>query len=105
MAVHLHQAGLDEPVDAGFQAAQPGRKRSREHVERAFGKIHRRPACVRRLVECAALLDVVRYIGNVHPEPVVSVGQHLERDGIIEVSRRFAIDGHGQHRSKVGSSL
>ena len=71
--VHLHQARLDQAIDARIQAAQPGRQFLREHVQRPVREVHRRAAVVRLVVEGAALADVVRHVRDVHAEPEVPV--------------------------------
>ena len=65
-AIDFHQARLHEPIDVRIEAAQAGGELVREHVHGALGEIHRRAALVGLLVERAALLHVVRHVGDVH---------------------------------------
>ena len=92
-AVDFHQAGLDEPVDVGVQAAETGREVRGKHVNCAIGKVHRRRTLVGFLVERAVFRHVVRDVGDVHAQPVVAVLQPLDRDGVVEVARVLAVDG------------
>ena len=103
-AIDLHQAGLHQPIDMGIQAAQPGRQLRRKHVHGTLGKVHRRAALVGLAVERAPLLHVMRDVGNVHAEPVVAVRQPADGDGIVEVARVLAVDGHGGQIAKVGAA-
>ncbi len=88
----------------GIQAAQPGRELRREHVNRALGEIHRGAALVSFAVERAALAHVVRDIGDVYAEPVMAVGQLLDRDRIVEIASVLAVDGDGHQRAEVGAA-
>ena len=90
--VDLHQARLDQPVDVRIEAAESCRKLRREHVHGALGEIHRRPTLVPFFVQSTALLDVVRHVSDVDPEPVMPVRQLLQCDGIVEVARVLAVD-------------
>ena len=103
-AIDLHQARLHQPIDVRVEAAQPGRQLRREHVHRALGEIHRRAALVGFAIERAALLHVVRDVGDVHAEPVVAVRQLLDRDRIVEIARVLAVDGHRRHVAEVGAA-
>ena len=67
--VDLHQARLHEAIDAGLQAAEIRRQIGRQHVDRAFGEVHRRAPVERLVVEGAALGHVVRDVRDVHAEP------------------------------------
>ena len=96
--IDFHHARLHQAIDVRVQAAQSGRQLRRKHVHGALGKIDRRPALVRFLVERAALLHIVRDVSDVHSEPVVAVRQPLNRDRVVEVARMFAVDRDGRHR-------
>ena len=92
--IDLHEARLHQPIDVRVQAAQAGRQLRREHVHGALGKVDRRAALVGLAIERAALLHVVRDVGDVHAEPEVAVRQLLDRDRIVEVARVLAVDRH-----------
>ena len=103
VAIDLHQAGLHEPIDVRIEAAQPGRQLRRKHVDRALGKVHRRAAVVGLAIERAALLHVVRDVGDVHAQPEMAVRQLLDRDRVVEVARVLAVDGDGDDVAEVGA--
>ena len=102
---HFHQAGLDEPVDVRLEAAEPGCERLGKHVDRALGKVHRRAALVRLAIERAALLHVVRHVGDVDAQPVVTVRQPLDRNRVVEIARVLAVDGDDDAISKISAPL
>ena len=105
VASDLHQARLHQPIHVRLERAQSRRQLRRKHVDGPFREIDRRAALVRLGVERAALLDVVRDVGDVHAQPVVPVGQPLERDRIVEVARVLAVDGHRRLRPEVGAAI
>ena len=100
-AIHLHQAGLHEPIDVRVEAAQPRRELRRKHVHGALWKVHGRAAIVRLDVERARLGHVVRDVRDVHGEPEVAVRQLVDRDRIVEVARVLAVDGHGRPVAEI----
>ena len=93
-AIDLHQARLHQPIDVRIEAAETGRQLVRKHVHGALGEIDRGGAFVRFLVERAALRHVVRDVGDVHAEPEVAVRQPIDGNGIVEIARVLAVDGH-----------
>ena len=99
--VHLHQAGLDEPIDVRVEAAQSRREFRRKHVDGALWKVHGRAAIVRLDIERARLGHVVRDVRDVHGEPVVAVRQLVDRDRIVEIARVLAVDGHGRPVAEI----
>ena len=105
VAGDLHQARLHQPIHVRLERAQARRQFRREHVDRALGEVDGGAPLVRLGVERAALLDVVRDVGDVHAQPVVAVGQPLERDGVVEVARVLAVDGHRRQRPEVGAAV
>ena len=72
-------------------------------MDGALGEIDRRAALVGLAIERAALLDVVRHVGDVHAEPEVAVRQPLDRDRIVEIARVLAVDRDGRHLAEVGA--
>ncbi len=101
---HFHQAGLHQPIDIGFETAQPGGEVAREHVHGALGEIHRGAALEGLLVERTALTHVVRDVGDMHAEPVVAVLQSLDRDRVVEIARVLAVDGDDLAVAKIGAA-
>ena len=98
--VDFHQARLHQPIDVRIETAESRRQLRREHVHGSLGEIHRRAALVGFFVERAALLHVVRDVGDVHAEPVVAVRQPLDRDRIVEVARVLAVDRDGRRPAR-----
>ncbi len=103
MPVHLHQARLDEPVDARIQAAQPGRQVLREHVQRAVREVHGRAALVGLGIQRAPLPDVVRHVGDVHAKPEMAVLEPLNRDRVVEVAGMLSVDRDDVEPSEIGA--
>ena len=99
----FHQARLHETVDARIQRAEPRRQLRGEHVQGALGEVHRGAALVGFGVERAALVDVVRHVGDVHAEQIVPVRQLLKRDRIVEVARVLAVDRHRLAMAEVSA--
>ena len=87
----------------GVEAAQAGGELGRKHVHGALGKVDRGAALVRFAIERAALLHVMRDIGNVNAEPVVTVRQPADGDGIVEVAGVLAVNRHGGQIAEVGA--
>ena len=100
-AVHLHHAGLHQPIHARVEAAEARGQRGREHVHRPLGKVDRRGALVRLGVERRALGHVVRDVGDVDAQPEVAVPETLDRHRVVEVARVLAVDRHGRPRPEV----
>ena len=100
-AVDLHDAGLHDPVEPRLQAAQPGGELGRKHVHRAIRKIDGGAPPAGVPIEGAAFGDVVRDIRDVHAETDVSAAERLQRDGVVEIAGRLAVDGHGDEMSEV----
>ena len=71
----------------------------------ALREIHGRASLVRFLVERAALLDVVRHIGDVDAEPEVTVRKSLDRNRIVEIAGVLAVDRDRRHAAKVRAAL
>ena len=68
------------------------------------GKYTDVPRSYASAIERAALLHVVRDVGDVHAEPVVAVRQPLDRDRVVEVARVLAVDRHGRDVPEVGAA-
>ena len=105
MAIDLHQARLHQPVDVGIQAAETGRQLRREHVDGTLRKVDGRAALVGFFVQRAAFGNVVRDVRDMDAQPIVTIRQPLDRDGIVEVTGVLAVDRHGLHGAKVRASL
>ena len=86
----------------GFRLHRPVASSDGKHVDRALGKVHRRPALVRLAIEGAALLDVVRHVRDVHAQPEVAVRQLLDCDRIVEVAGVLAVDRHRRDAAEIG---
>ena len=102
--VDLHQARLHEPVDVRVEAAHAGRQLAREHVDGALGEVDRGAAGEAVEVEGAALGHVVGDVGDVHAEPVVAVGQLLDRDRVVEVAGVLAVDGDDLPAAEIAAA-
>ena len=103
VGVDFHQARLHEPIDARVEAADAGGQLRGKHVNGALGKIHRRRPLVPFLIERGAFGHVMRHVGDVHAEPVMSVRQLLDADRIVEVARMLAIDGDRDRLPEIGA--
>ena len=98
----FHQARLHESIDMGVQATQSSCQRLGKHVNSSVWKVHRRAAVVGGSVQRTSFRDVVGYVGNVYPEPVMPVGQTLDRYSIIEVASVLAVDRHRFQQPEIG---
>ena len=87
-----------------IETAEAGRQLRREHVDGPFREIHRGAAVEGLGIESRTVVDVVGHVGNVHAEPIVAVGQPLDRDRIIKVARVLAVDGHDRAVAEVGAA-
>ena len=98
MTIDFHQGRLDQAVDVGIQAAQPGGQLRGKHVNRTLGEIHRRTAFVRLAIQRAALAHVMRHVGDVNAKPEMTVRQLFERDRVVEIARVLTVDRDGGSR-------
>src|SRR5688572_22231876 len=74
-------------------------------MHRALREVHGRAPAVGLFVQSAALPHVMRDVRDVHAEPVVAVGQPLDGDGIVEIARVLAVDGHRCDVAEVRAPL
>ena len=88
----------------GVQAAEPCRKLGGKHVDRAFGKIHRRAPVIGLAIEGAPLLHVMRHVRDMHAQPEVPVRQLLDRDRIVEIACVLAVDRDRGDTAEIGPS-
>ena len=92
--VDFHQRGQNEPVFAGLQAADSAGKLGRKHGNCTVREIHGSAALVCLPIQCRVLPNIMRYVRNVYAKPIVPRGELFQRNGIVEIPRRFAIDCH-----------
>ncbi len=78
-----------------------------KHGQHAAGEVDARGALDGFLVERRALGDVVADVGDVNAHaqhPVAGAVEALDRDGVVEVLRVLAVDGHGGDLAVVGAA-
>ena len=92
VAVDLHEAGEDEAVFVGAQAADIGRELLREHGDGAVGEVDGVAAQAGFEIERRAGRDVLRDVGDVDLQ-FVTVGSLFDEDGVVEVLGGLAVDG------------
>ncbi len=88
-----HQA-----IDARLERANLGGKLERQHGNRAIGKIDAGAAQESLFIDRAARLHIVADIGNVHLQRIIAVRQPIHPDRVVEIARRFAVDGYDIQR-------
>ena len=79
-----------------------------QHGNHPVHQIHRSTAVVGFVVQRSTFLDVMRNVGDVHPDEVVAVFQFVERKGIVEVLGVGRVDGKGRrvpHVAPTGDLL
>ena len=104
--VEFHQRAHDQTVLAGIQRTDAVRENFREHGDGAVGEVDRCPAQARLAVERLHGANVMRHVSDVDGEmPAGGAAFHV--DGVVEIARGFAVDGHNGQVAKVraGSGL
>ena len=103
--VELDQRGHDEPVGLRDQGTDVGRELERQHRDGAVGEVDAGAAQARFAIDRAAGRDVMAHIGNVDLQRVVAVRQFVHQDRIVEIARRFAVDGHDRQVAEIASAF
>ena len=85
-----------QPVHSRLERAQLVAQLLRQHRDHAIHEVRRVAAPPRLLVERAPGPDVVRHVGDVHPQPPAPPLDALERNGVVEVARIDRVDRHDQ---------
>ena len=93
-----------QPVFAGTQAADVGRELLRQHGNGAVGKVDAGAAQARFEVEIGAGAHIFGHIGDVHLQLVAAVGALGHQHRIVEVARRFAVDGDDGQAAKIAAT-
>src|SRR5262249_27499147 len=92
--VDLHQRGHRQAVNLRIERADARRQPFGQHRDRALGKIDRRAAQSRLVVERRALAHVKTHVGDVNAEQKISVVEPLQTDRVVEIARGLAVNRH-----------
>src|SRR5215472_7550484 len=101
--VELHERAHDQTVLAGLQRTHAIRKRLGQHGHGAVGKINRSASQARFLVESCSGTDILGDVSDVHLK-MPAVPSAFDVNGVIEIARGFAIDGHNRQMAKIFTS-
>ena len=88
----LHAAR--QPIHPRLERAQLVAQFLGQHRDDAVNEIRRVAALPRLLVESALWGDVVRHVGDVHPQPPAPPLDALQRNGVVEVTRIDRVNRH-----------
>ncbi len=101
--IDLHYTGEDQAVDLRAQTANVGGEFEGQHGHGAIGEIDAGAAQAGFVVERGAWRDIVGDVGNVHLKLEVTVVEEADGDGVVEVARGFAVDGHDGELAEVAT--
>ena len=104
LLVNLHDTGKGQPVLPLIQGADAVRKLVGKHGNHAVRKIHAGAAINRLFIKWRVLPYIIAHIRNVDPQKQSSVLLR-KGDGVVEVLRLLAVDGHGEQITEVLASL
>ena len=99
--IDLHDARHHQAVHLRTQAADIGREFERQHGHGAIGKINAGAAQAGFLIERGIRRDVVGHVGDVDLQFEVAVLQMLHEHRIVEIARRFSVDGDNRQGAEV----
>jgi len=102
--IHLHHARHHQPVNLRTQAADVGGEFERQHGHGAVGEINAGAAQPRFLIERGLRRNVLGHIGNVNLQLEVAIIEMADEDGVIEVTRGFAVNGNDGQIAKVAAA-
>src|ERR1700723_580048 len=104
LGVDLHDHAHYEPLDLRIERANAIRKFFGEHRHRAHREINRSAAQASFEIDRGAALYVMRDVGNMHLQFEVSIGQRGDVHGVVEISRRFAINRDDWQIAEIASA-
>ena len=88
----------------GIERADAVGKLLGQHGHGAIWKINRSAAQARFAIERGIAVDVVRHIGDVNLQLEVAVRERADVDGVIEIARGFAVDGHNGQIAEIAAA-
>jgi len=100
----LHDAAQNQPVLAGAEAANVGRKLLRQHGNGAVGEVDAGSPEARLQVKVRSRADVLGHVGDVNLQLEASVCALGYQNRIVEIPRRLAVDGDYGQRAKILTS-
>ena len=94
MPIELDQRGNNQTVRVRDQRTDVRRKLERKHRDRPVREIDAGTTQSRLSIDRTARRDVMAYVRDVNLQRIVAVRQLVDQYGVIEIARRFAVDGH-----------
>ena len=91
--IDLHHAGEHQTVKMRAQATDVSRELEGQHGDGTVRKVHAGPTQAGFLIEPGIGRHIMGHIGDVHLQFEVAVFEMADGDRIIEIARRFAVDG------------
>src|ERR1019366_7313272 len=80
-----------------------GRQFKRQHGHGAVRKVNTGAAQPRFLVECGVGGDVLCYVGDMHLQLEIAVGEIAHGDGVVKVARSLAVDGDDGQSAEIAA--
>ncbi len=103
-ALIVHVAHHAQTVDRGLERAQLVGELLGQHRNDAPRKVHRRAALARIEVDGIAVAHVVADVGDGHEQAEIAA-LALAVHSVVEIARRFAVDGDQRQRAQVDATL
>ena len=96
---------MGEPIDSRMKTAHAIAQALRQHRDHAIREINAVSAVPRFSIQRAAGLYVSGNIGNVHAKMPAAVGDLLDMNSVVEITRIIGIDGDDKFIAQILASI
>ncbi len=103
--IKMHDGAHDEALFARIERAHAIRKSFGKHGNGAIDEINGIAAEAGFAIERGFGSDVVGYVGNVNLQEPAAIVATFDVDGIVEIARRFTVDGDDGEFAKIFSGF
>ena len=104
LLIHLHHHRHTELIFVRTQATKLVAQTFRQHRYHPIYQIDTRATLICFLIHRTTLYHIMRHVGDMNSDLIITILQHLKREGVIKILRVGRVDGKGQHVAHVATA-